>query len=94
MGAYYDEIEIEDMAWDAEERYPYTCVVYDPLDYEEDVSGEEEDEEESDSSSGDEQFEDALENFHIADEPERAISVTAWDDSIMKSTFYASSLSI
>ncbi|XP_006459508.1 hypothetical protein AGABI2DRAFT_134941 [Agaricus bisporus var. bisporus H97] len=24
MGAYYDEIEIEDMIWDAEERYPYT----------------------------------------------------------------------
>ncbi|EKM78863.1 hypothetical protein AGABI1DRAFT_85755 [Agaricus bisporus var. burnettii JB137-S8] len=116
MGAYYDEIEIEDMTWDAEKRvyhYPCPCgdrfeisrkqladyediaicpscslvirVVYDPLDYEdydeeeeeEDVSGEEEDEEESDSSSGDEQFEEALENLHIADEPDRAIPVSA-----------------
>ncbi|OBZ72944.1 Diphthamide biosynthesis protein 3 [Grifola frondosa] len=73
MGAYYDEVEIEDMAWDEEKRvyhYPCPCgdrfeisrkqlknyediatcpscslvirVVYDPLDFEDDPSDDEE----------------------------------------------------
>jgi len=80
MGGYYDEIEIEDMTWDAEAgvyHYPCPCgdrfeisrkqlaecediatcpscslvirVIYDPLDFEDDL---EEDEEDESSSAG------------------------------------------
>ncbi|KAJ8496332.1 hypothetical protein ONZ45_g12498 [Pleurotus djamor] len=67
MGAYYDEVEIEDMAWDAE-KPDYediaTCpscslvirVIYDPLDFEdepEDDDDVEESGEEEDKSDDD-----------------------------------------
>ncbi|KIJ40255.1 hypothetical protein M422DRAFT_32307 [Sphaerobolus stellatus SS14] len=118
MGAYYDEIEIEDMTWDAEKRvyhYPCPCgdrfeiskaqlreyediatcpscslvirIVYDPLDFQDDDEDEEDDdaaeqeeedeEEEDDDDSGDEKFEDALENLHISDTPQTPIAAAA-----------------
>ncbi|KAI0654279.1 hypothetical protein C8Q70DRAFT_925969 [Cubamyces menziesii] len=90
MGAYYDEVEIEDMAWDEEKRvyhYPCPCgdrfeiskkqlknyediatcpscslvirVIYDPLDFEDEPSDDEDEGassevEESDSSDEEE----------------------------------------
>ncbi|KAI8977778.1 hypothetical protein BD414DRAFT_445809 [Trametes punicea] len=115
MGAYYDEVEIEDMAWDEEKRvyhYPCPCgdrfeiskkqlknyediatcpscslvirVIYDPLDFEDEPSDDEEDgasegeeAEESEDERGDEQFEDAMEHLIIADEQPKAIAVAA-----------------
>ncbi|KAI0922359.1 Diphthamide biosynthesis protein 3 [Taiwanofungus camphoratus] len=116
MGAYYDEIEIEDMAWDEEKRvyhYPCPCgdrfeisrkqlanyediatcpscslvirVIYDPLDFEDEPSDDEdegaqasEDSEESEEEDSiDEQFEDALDRLTIADEQPRIIAVGA-----------------
>ncbi|RDX40708.1 zf-CSL-domain-containing protein [Lentinus brumalis] len=115
MGAYYDEVEIEDMVWDEEKRvyhYPCPCgdrfeisrkqlknyediatcpscsliirVVYDPLDFEDEPSDDEEegasagsDSEESEDESEEETFEDALEHLTISDEKPQAIAVAA-----------------
>ncbi|KAF8975721.1 hypothetical protein BDQ17DRAFT_1551375 [Cyathus striatus] len=70
MGAYYDEIEIEDMAWDEESALQLknyediaTCpscsliirVIYDPLDYEDDSSEDEDDGEAEEAEDEDEE---------------------------------------
>ncbi|KDQ52503.1 hypothetical protein JAAARDRAFT_198150 [Jaapia argillacea MUCL 33604] len=105
MGAYYDEIEIEDMVWDESKsvyHYPCPCgdrfeisrqqlanyediatcpscslvirVIYDPLDFEddqeEDGSGDSDGNDDDESSGDDGDFEDALENLTLADQPE------------------------
>ncbi|GBE86069.1 zf-CSL-domain-containing protein [Sparassis crispa] len=113
MGAYYDEIEIEDMAWDEEKRvyhYPCPCgdrfeisrkqlanyediaicpscsliirVVYDPLDFEDEPSDDDEDalaSEQSDDSEeqSDNNSEDAMERLTISDEQPRPVLVGA-----------------
>ncbi|EPS96987.1 hypothetical protein FOMPIDRAFT_1037990 [Fomitopsis schrenkii] len=113
MGAYYDEVEIEDMAWDEEKRvyhYPCPCgdrfeisrnqlanyediatcpscslvirVIYDPLDYEDEPSEDEDgtaegEEEEEEEGSDEDSFEDALDRLTIADEQPRAVAVAA-----------------
>ncbi|KAF8221343.1 zf-CSL-domain-containing protein [Tricholoma matsutake] len=107
MGAYYDEIEIEDMAWDANKgvyHYPCPCgdrfeisrtqlaeyediatcpscslvirVIYDPLDFEDELDEPDGDEEEEESEE-EEHFEDAMEKLKIDEMRPQTVSVDA-----------------
>jgi len=108
MGAYYDEIEIEDMAWDAVKKvfhYPCPCgdrfeisrtqlrdyediaicpscsliirVIYDPLDYEDEESeNEDEGGEEVEDDEENEEFHEAMDNLCLGEKP-AAVAVAA-----------------